>query len=127
MRRPISPTAHGAIDYTTVAATLAAPMLLNFPKRAAGAAYALAGGYLALSALTDYPPALSRRVPLKAHGAADTLLGMAIPALPWMLGFARDRRARNFFLGLTGLTMAVTALTDWNGNRRRGLRRLLPV
>jgi hypothetical protein len=31
-----------------------------------------------------------------------------------MLGFARDRRARNFFLALAGITILVTALTDWN-------------
>jgi hypothetical protein len=36
-----------------------------------------------------------------------------IPALPWLLGFARDRRARNFFLGLAAITAIVTLLTDW--------------
>lgn len=119
MDKPISPTMHGALDYSTVAATLAAPKLFNFPARAAGAAYALAGGYLLLSALTDYPPAVKRAVPLKAHAAADTVVGLALPALPWALGFARDKGARNFFLGLTAVTMAVTALTDWNPKKRR--------
>lgn len=114
MERPITPTMHGALDYSTIAATAAAPHLLDFPKKATMAAYALAGGYLALSALTDYPPSLKRAVPLKAHGAADVVMGLAIPALPWVLGFARDRKARNFFLGLTAVTMVVTALTDWD-------------
>jgi hypothetical protein len=115
MQKPISPTIHGALDYSTMAATLAAPKLLDFPTRAAWTAYALAGGYLAMSALTDYPPAVKRAVPLKAHGATDAVLGFALPALPWLLGFQRDKRARNFFLALTGITMVVTALTDWNG------------
>jgi hypothetical protein len=44
----------------------------------------------------------------------DKALGLVIPALPWLLGFARDRRARNFFLALAGVTILVTALTDWN-------------
>jgi hypothetical protein len=128
MKMPISPTAHGAIDYSTVAATMAAPSLLKFPKKAATAAYLLGGGYLALSALTDYPPAVKREVPLRAHGAADAVMGLAIPAIPWVLGFAGDRKARNFFLALTGVTMAVTAMTDWKANdRRSGLRRFLPV
>jgi hypothetical protein len=113
MEKPISPRLHGALDYSTVAATAAAPRLLGFPERAAWAAYALAGGYLALSALTDYPPAVKRAVPLKAHGAADVALGLALPALPWLLGFAKSRPARNFFLGLTAVTVVVTALTDW--------------
>jgi hypothetical protein len=118
MQKPISPSMHGALDYSTIAATAAAPRLLGFPERAAQAAYALAGGYLALSALTDYPPALKRAVPLRAHGAADVVLGLAIPALPWVLGFAKNRPARNFFLGLTAVTMVVTALTDWSPGRR---------
>jgi len=114
MQKPISPTMHGALDYSTIAATAAAPRLLDFPPKAAMAAYGLAGGYLLLSALTDYPPALKRAVPLRAHGMADAVMGLAIPAIPWMLGFARDRKARNFFLGLTAVTAVVTALTDWN-------------
>lgn len=113
MKKPISPTMHGAIDYSTIAATAVAPRLLGFPERAASAAYMLAGGYLALSALTDYPPAVKRTIPLQAHGMTDVMLGLAIPALPWVLGFEHNRKARNFFLGLTALTMVVTALTDW--------------
>lgn len=114
MKKPISPSVHGALDYSTMAATIAAPKLLNFPRRAALTTYALAGGYLALSALTDYPPSLRRTVPFKAHGATDVALGLALPALPWLLGFFEDKSARNFFLVLTGITIVVTALTDWS-------------
>jgi hypothetical protein len=39
---------------------------------------------------------------------------MALPFVPWLLGFAQDRRARDFFLGLTALTAATALLTDWN-------------
>jgi hypothetical protein len=73
-----------------------------------------AASYAALSAFTDYPLALKREVPFRAHGAVDKALGLVIPALPWLLGFARDRRARNFFLALAGVSILVTALTDWN-------------
>src|SRR5215217_1196836 len=45
--------------------------------------------------------------------------GPLIPALPWLLGFARDRRARNFFLGLAAITVVVTALTDWTADTSR--------
>lgn len=118
MQRPISPRTHGLLDYATVATAAAAPKLLDFPAPAAAAAYTLAGGYLLLSALTDYPPAVKRAVPLQAHGAADAALGLVLPALPWALGFAEHRGARNFFLALTGVTLTVTALTNWSGRRR---------
>ena len=52
--------------------------------------------------------------PIKAHGAAEAAIGLALPALPFALGFARHRAARNFFFGLTALTFVVAALTDWD-------------
>ena len=122
MRKPISPRVHGMIDYATVATAAAVPALMNFPPQAARAAWALAGGYGGLSSVTDYPLSVKRAVPFKAHGATEAVIGMALPALPWMLGFARHRAARNFFLGLTALTFVVAALTDWDGDTRRGPR-----
>ena len=113
MKKPITPRVHGMIDYATVAATAAAPTLLGFPGRAAMLAYGMAGSYLGLSAVTDYPLSARRMVPFRTHGIAEAVSGLALPAMPWALGFARHRRARNFFLGLTGLTFAVAALTDW--------------
>jgi len=113
MKKPISPRVHGMLDYATVVATAAAPKLFNFPSPAAQAAYGMAGGYAGLSALTDYPLSVKRAIPFKAHGVAEAVSGLVLPALPWALGFARDRAARNFFLGLTAVTFVVAALTDW--------------
>ena len=113
MQKPISPTTHGIIDYSTVATAVAAPSLLGLSGRAAGAAYGVAGAIAGLAAMTDFKPSLMRAVPLRGHEMADMGMGMLLPALPWMLGFAKDKRARNFFLGLTAMTMLVTALTDW--------------
>ena len=114
MRKPISPRVHGMIDYSTSAMVAAAPMLMKFPKRAKVACETLAAGYTGLSAVTDYPLSAKRVVPFKAHGAAEAAIGLALPAMPWMLGFAHHKAARNFFLGLTALTFVVAALTDWD-------------
>jgi hypothetical protein len=65
--------------------------------------------------MTDYPLAVKRAVPFKLHGAAEAAVGMALPFMPWALGFARHRPARTLFLGLSALTGVVAALTDWNG------------
>jgi hypothetical protein len=86
MRKVIDRGTHGLLDYATMAALFLAPRFLRMPKRA---------------------------VPWKAHGAVDTLLGVAIPALPWVIGVSRNRNARNLFLGLAAVTLVVTALTDW--------------
>ena len=113
MNKPITPRTHGMLDYATAGATALVSRLLGFSPTAARTARLWAAGYGALSALTDYPLALKRAVPFKAHGAMDAAMAPIIPALPWLLGFARDRRARNFFLGLAAITVVVTALTDW--------------
>jgi hypothetical protein len=113
MKRPISPRTHGLIDYSTAAATMAVPRLLGFPPTATAAAYGVAGSMAGLSSLTDFRPALKRVVPLKVHALVDTMMSVAVPALPWVLGFAGHRRARGFFLGLTAMTGLVTLLTNW--------------
>jgi hypothetical protein len=123
MKKPITPFAHGVLDYATVAALAAVPSLLRFPKPAARAAYVLAGGYAGLSALTDYPLAVKRAVPFKAHGATELVIGALLPALPMLLGFKHDRRASSVFYGLTGMTLAVALLTDWDKDSERVARR----
>lgn len=114
MNKPISPTLHGVLDYATVATTLLAPRALGFPEPATRACDALAGSYLGLSMLTDYPLAAKRVIPFKAHGVSEVASGLVLPTLPWVLGFARHRAARNFFLGLTAVTAVVASLTDWD-------------
>ncbi len=119
MTKPISPRTHGILDYATAGATAVLSRWLRFSPRATRTANVWAAGYGALSALTNYPLALKRAVPFQAHGAMDAIMAPLIPALPWLLGFARDRRARNLFLGLAAITVVVTALTDWTADTSR--------
>ena len=123
MRKPISPKTHGLLDYGTVLAVAAAPRALDFPTTARRACDALASGYLGLSMLTDYPLGARRVVPFKGHGVAEGVVGLALPALPWALGFARHKAARNFMFGLSALTFVVAALTDWDAAPHRPRRR----
>jgi hypothetical protein len=115
MRKPISPRIHGVLDYTTSAAVAAAPAMFDMPTRATRLFESLAAGYTGLSSVTDYPLAVKRKVPFKAHGATELAIAAVLPALPWVLGFADNRAARNLCFGLTALTLAVAALTDWEG------------
>jgi hypothetical protein len=113
------------LDYGTAAAVAAAPRVLDRPAPASRLFESLAGGYTALSAVTDYPLSVRRLVPFKGHGAAELAIGLALPAMPWLLGFADSRAARNLCFGLTAMTLVVAALTDWNGagTRKRRKRR----
>lgn len=114
MRKPISPRIHGVLDYATSAAVAAAPQVMDFPKPARVLFESLAAGYTGVSAMTDYPLSVKRVIPFKAHGATELAIAAALPFLPWALGFADHRAARNLCFGLTALTIVVAALTDWN-------------
>ncbi len=130
MQHPISPKTHGIIDYSTSTAVAMAPQLINLPKRAAAACYGLAAGYTALSMLTRYPAGAKKVVPFKGHGAAEMVIGAALPFMPHMLGLKSSRlnrkksrqakRNANFlFYGLAAMTGVVALMTDWNSPRAR--------
>jgi hypothetical protein len=123
MRKPITPFAHGVMDYATVATVAAAPKLMRLSGRAAATCYALAGGYAMLSMLTDYPLAAKRVIPFKAHGIAEGAIGALLPAAPFLLDFASQRRARNLCFALAAVTGVVAALTDWDKQSERVARR----
>lgn len=122
MPKPISPRVHGMIDYGTSAAVAAAPAVFSIPRAARNLFEALATGYTGLSSVTDYPLSLRRLVPFKVHGAAELAVAAILPAMPWLLGFADDRAARNMCFSLSALTLIVSALTDWDQHQRRRRR-----
>ena len=113
MKKPITPTAHGVIDYLSSATLAAAPSLLGFRNpMAARLARSLGAGYTGFSLGTDYRLGAVRKVPFPAHVASDAVLGLGFAAAPWLLGFAKDTRARNFFLAMAGISAVVVALTQ---------------
>jgi len=93
--RVISTKTHGAIDYMTGAALLAAPALLGISDEPA-ASRVLRGAGLAAAAyslLTDYEFGLVRLIPMPAHLAMDAASGVLLAASPWLFGFG-DRGSR---------------------------------
>jgi hypothetical protein len=120
MQRPITPAIHSALDYASAAATAVAPHLFDMPPTATRACQAFVAAYTPMAALTDTPAAVRRLIPFRAHGTVDKALIVALPALPWLLGFASHRASRNYFLALGAVTLLVTSLTDWEAPKREG-------
>jgi hypothetical protein len=113
MRKPISPKIHGIIDYLSSLTLAAAPALLGFRSRkAANLARSLGAGYTGMSLGTAYPLGAVKKIPFPAHVATDAVLGLGFAAAPWLLGFADDARARNFFLAMAGISAVVVTLTQ---------------
>ena len=108
------PTAlHGAIDYLTGGALLAAPRLLGLKDepRAALVLRAAGGGAIAYSLITDYELGLLRLLPMPAHLALDAASGVFVAASPWLLGFAG--KGTRYWLphALVGATEVLAATT----------------
>lgn len=118
---------HGAIDYATSGALLAAPELLRLKDvRASALAPRVAGAAEgAYSALTDYELGAVKALPMRAHLALDAAGGALLAASPWVLG-TRRHGVRHWLphtaLGLGEVALALTSKTE-NGNGRR--RRLV--
>ena len=108
----LSPRAHGVVDYSSAALFILAPTLFGFGGLPATLARTLGIGYALLSLMTAYPLGVVRAVPFPVHVALDWVLGVFLLAAPWLLGFADNESARNFFVGMGVISVIVTALTD---------------
>jgi len=115
--RMIPTGVHGAIDYLTGGALLAAPKVLglNDEPRAALVLRSAGAGALAYSLITDYELGLLRLLPMPAHLALDAASGVLVAASPWLFGFA-DRGPRywlpHVLVGTTEVLAATTTRTE---------------
>lgn len=110
----LNPRVHGYIDYLVVLYFLAAPSLFGFSGLPATIFYVLAAAHLTLTLLTAYPLGVVKLIPFPLHGGIELLAGIALVALPWVLGFANtEMLARNIYV-LSGAVLFVAWLiTDY--------------
>lgn len=111
----LSPKIHGILDYVVVGLFLAAPSLFGFGGLPAAIAYTLAGVHLALTLVTAFPLGAVKLVPLPVHGAIELVVSLVLPALPFVLRFAADPVARNFFIGAGVAIFFTWLITDYRG------------
>ena len=115
MPKPISRKMHGmAADYPYSVLTAAAPLLMGFKKEKTPAllAYIMGGTTLLSSLFTRYEAGAVKKMPFKAHITLDAITGATALAAPWLFGFAKSKKARNTFIGIGVLALAVTLLTQ---------------
>jgi len=117
---------HGAVDYATNGALLAAPELLRLKDVPASALTPRVAGAAATaySALTDYELGAVKALPMRAHLALDAAGGALLAASPWLLG-TRRHGVRHWLphtlVGLGEIAVALTSKTEREDGRRRTL------
>ena len=114
MKKLISRQTHGVADYGYAALFAAAPELVGFTDEATPARLSrlVSGGVLLTSLFTRYELGLVKVLPFKAHLAADVAVGLATLGAPFLFGFSRNKKARNFFVGLGAFSIMAGLLTE---------------
>lgn len=115
--KPISPRAHGYLDYATVLAFLFAPWLFDFGGLPAGLAWILAAVHLAVTLVTDFPLGLVPWLPFSIHGLIERAVGPLLILAPFILGFAGNGLALQFYLAIGIGIVAVSWLTDYGASK----------
>jgi len=114
MFKPIPRPVHAVVDYSYAALFSAAPELIGFAdeETAARLSRVVSSGVFVTSLFTRYELGLIPVVPFRAHLAADVGVGLLTASAPFLFGFSRNKRARNFFIGLGAFSIMAGLLTD---------------
>lgn len=110
---------HGIADFAYAPVVWMAPRIAGFQylPQANAACKAAAAGALTYALLTDAEWGVAKWIPYKAHLAIDFAVGAASFAAPWILGVQRHKSARNTFLIMGAVSLAVGILSVL-GNRK---------
>ncbi len=117
--RPIHAGLHRILDFVTVFAFAAAPLVLGLKGGAAVLSYLLAGVHLVLTVLTRFRGDRGL-VPLKVHGAIELLVGLALVGVPFVLGWVGV--ARVFYIAAGVVILLVWALSGYDRHLARAAR-----
>ena len=105
---------HGLAEYGLGILFIVGPSALSFDSDTAKVVSILIGaGIIAMAALTDYPTALMRRLPLDSHIVLDFVLSLFVIASPFVFGFTDDATAVAFFLIVGIAYLALTVMTRY--------------
>jgi hypothetical protein len=118
MKKPLSPNAHGIIDYVFSGVQLAAPVLLHLSPATRKTYGAMSAGFTILNALTDTRVGIKRMIPFRGHQKADLGFLAGLGLLSFVSFIRSDKKSRLFHLAILGLAVANYMLTDYKQSAR---------
>jgi hypothetical protein len=115
---------HGILDYLLGALLIASPWLFGFADNEAArwAPVVLGALVLLYSLLTDYEVGAVRKLQMPVHLMFDAVIGIALAASPWVLGFDERVWMPHVILGAVELLTAAVTNTVPGYERRRAAR-----
>lgn len=112
--KPISPKAHGIIDYVISSAVLSLPFVLGLQNKSRNIALGAGLSATAVNALTKHSVSAKQLIPVSTHRALDVANLASTLAATLFTGALKDKRSRAFFLGFLAVGVAHVLLTDWD-------------
>ncbi|MCY1030565.1 hypothetical protein OV207_03780 [Corallococcus sp. BB11-1] len=113
LRPVLSQDVHSVLDYVAGAALVGAGVAAG-GGAAKAAGWALGGGVLGVSLLTDYRLSLTKLVPIEAHELADYAYGLGAVLAPFVFGYAKRHPGVAAVHVLVGAVTVVASLfTDY--------------
>jgi hypothetical protein len=118
---PVPRTVHGGIEYLLGVVFLAGPILFDFDSGVAtGVSIAIGILVLVNVAITaGMPTSLVKQLPITAHVTVDLVLSIFLIVAPFVLGFADETAARNFYMILGVLMLLLTIGTRFREPSQR--------
>lgn len=114
----ISPRSHGYLDFLTVAIFALAPTLLDLSKIPAMLSYGLAAAHLVVTLISGFPVAAIKLIPFTVQGWIERTVGPVLIIVPFVLDFSDEILARNFFIAMGVIIIAVGLFTNYQDDNR---------
>ncbi|RTL78623.1 MAG: hypothetical protein EKK29_22690 [Hyphomicrobiales bacterium] len=112
--KPITPIAHGYLDYLTVLTFLIAPKLIGLDGFPAFLSYTLAGVHFALTLATDFQLGWLTWLQFRIHGWIEKVVGPALVLIGFTFIFSGNSLACIFYLFMGLAIVVVGWLTDYS-------------
>ncbi len=81
-------------------------------------AYGLAVIHLIVTLASDFPFGVIKLIPFPIHGWIERIVGPSLIAVPFILSFANEEIARNFYIAVGLVIIAVGVLTDYQSKEK---------
>jgi hypothetical protein len=114
MKKPITPTIHGILDYALAGVQMIVPAALGFNKKVVRTYLDLGAGFFGVNALSNTPVGIKRMISMKDHQRADAAFLTTLTLLTFTKTMEKDKRALAFHFGMLALSLAHYALTDYD-------------
>lgn len=118
MKKPLTPTGHGIMDYIFAGVQLFLPAALGLNKKAVATYLQNGAAFLTVNALTDTPVGIKKVISLKTHQKIDAAALGTIALLTTSKMIRKDKKALLFHLLYFTAATTNYLLTDYNANTK---------